>query len=211
MQPLKKELPRSDDVLFVFYDFETTQDTKFSENATEHIPILVCVQHFCLVCEVQEDIETDCVRCGRRRNSFYDDPVCDLLSYLCEPRPWCNKVVAIEHNAKASDSQFILKKAILLKWNPQLILIGLKIISMKMQHIHFLGSISYLPMPLRKLPDRYGLSSQKTCIPHYRNTKANLDYVGPIPDIKYFGADEMSEGERKDSLSWYNKQKDSLR
>jgi len=35
-----------------------------------------------------------------------------------------------------------------------------------------------------------------------------LDYVGPIPDIKYFGADEMSEGEKKDFLSWYNEQKD---
>jgi hypothetical protein len=30
----------------LFYDFETTQDTKFSENATEHIPNLVCVQQF---------------------------------------------------------------------------------------------------------------------------------------------------------------------
>jgi hypothetical protein len=26
MKPLKNEVPRSDDVLFVFYDFETTQD-----------------------------------------------------------------------------------------------------------------------------------------------------------------------------------------
>jgi hypothetical protein len=49
MQPLKNELPRSDNVLFVFYDFETTQDTKFSENATEHIPNLVCVQQFFIV------------------------------------------------------------------------------------------------------------------------------------------------------------------
>jgi hypothetical protein len=38
IQPLKNELPRSDDVLFVFYDFETSQDTKFSDNATEHVP-----------------------------------------------------------------------------------------------------------------------------------------------------------------------------
>ena len=35
-----------------------------------------------------------------------------------------------------------------------------------------------------------------------------MDYVDPIPDIKYFGADEMSEGDRKDFLSWYNEQKD---
>jgi len=116
--------------------------------------------------------------------------------------------VAIAQIAKAFDSQFILQRSILLKWNPQIILTGLKIISMKMQHIHFLDSISYLPRPLRKLPEAFGLSTQKTYFPHYWNTKANLDYVGPIPDIKYFGADEMSESERKDFLSWYNEQND---
>jgi hypothetical protein len=87
MQPLKNELPRSDNVLFVFYDFETTQDTKFSENATEHVPNLVCVQQFCSVCEMQDDIDIDCERCGEKRYSFFDDPVADLLSYLCEQRP----------------------------------------------------------------------------------------------------------------------------
>jgi hypothetical protein len=30
----------------LLYDFETTQYTKFSENATEHITNLVCVQQF---------------------------------------------------------------------------------------------------------------------------------------------------------------------
>jgi len=34
--------------------------------------------------------------------------------------------------------------------------------------------------------------------------------VSPIPDIKYFGPHETSEGERKDLLSWYNEQKDNL-
>ena len=183
----------------MFYDFETTQDTKFSENATEHIPILVCAQQFCTACEMQDDIERDCDRCGRRCHSLYDDPVGDLLSYICEPRPWCNKVVAIAHNAKAFDSQFILKRAVLLKWKLQTILSGLKNISMKMQHLHFLDSISYLPMPLRKLPEAFGLSAKKSWFPHYFNTKTNLDYVGPIPDIGYFGADEM--GREREGIS----------
>jgi len=114
--------------------------------------------------------------------------------------------VAIAHNAKAFDSQFILKRAIPLKWNQQIILSGLKIISMKMQHIHFLDSLSYLSMPLRKLPEAFELSATKSWFPHYYNTKANLGYVGSIPYVKYFGADEMGEGERKDFLSWYNEQ-----
>jgi hypothetical protein len=127
MQPLKNELPRSDNVLFVFYDFETTQHTKVSENGTEHIPNLVCVQQFCSVCEIQDDIDIDYERCGKRRHLFFDDAVGDLLSYLCERRPWCIKVIAIAHNAKAFDSQFILRRAILLKLTPELILTGLKL------------------------------------------------------------------------------------
>jgi hypothetical protein len=209
MQRLSNKLPRSSDVLFVFYDFETTQDTKFSDDATEHVPILVCLQQFCSVCETIEDIDTDCKRCGRRRHSFFEDPVGDMLTYLTQPRPWCKQVVAIAHNAKAFDAHFILKRAIFQKWNPELILNGLKILSMQIEHIHFLDSVNYLPMPLRKLPEAFGLTASKSWYPHYFNTKANLDYVGPIPDIRYYGADEMGEGERRDFLSWYRERKDA--
>jgi len=66
MRPLANELPRSDNVLFVFYYFETTQDTKLTESASVHIPNLVCLQHFCVDCEKDPDIDADCVRCGRR-------------------------------------------------------------------------------------------------------------------------------------------------
>jgi len=73
---------------------------------------------------------------------------------------------------------------------------------MKIQHNHFVDSISYLSMPLRKLPEASGPSARKSWFPHYYNAMANFDYVGPIPDIKYFGA-EMGDGKRKDFLSWY--------
>jgi len=63
MQPLKNELHSADDVLVVFYDFETAQDTKINESATLQIPILVCVQQFCTACEMQDD--EDCARCPR--------------------------------------------------------------------------------------------------------------------------------------------------
>jgi len=62
---------------------------------------------------------------------------------------------------------------------------------MKIHHILFLDSVSYTPMPLRKLPEAFGLAASKLWYPHYFNTKANLDYVGPIPDIEYSGANEM--------------------
>ena len=62
---------------------------------------------------------------------FFNDPVGDLLTYLCEPRPWAGKIVAIAHNAKEFDLYFILNRAIKLKCKLELITNGLKIISMK--------------------------------------------------------------------------------
>jgi len=45
MRPLKNWLPdASDKVLYVFYDFETTQNTQYSDKATLHVPDLVSVQ-----------------------------------------------------------------------------------------------------------------------------------------------------------------------
>jgi hypothetical protein len=76
-----------------------------------------------------------------RGNTFWEDPVGELLNYLCDPRPWANKVVAIAHNAKAYDLHFILNRTILLKWQPELIMNGQKIMSMRVEHLHFLDSI----------------------------------------------------------------------
>ena len=54
MQPLKNVLPSSDGILFVFYDFETTQKTRYSVTAKEHVPNLVCLQEFCSRCEAMK-------------------------------------------------------------------------------------------------------------------------------------------------------------
>ena len=71
MQPLANTLPNSDDVLFVFCDFETTQDTKFTDSATVLVPNLVCLQQFCAQCETKSDIDIDCTRCGKRKHAFF--------------------------------------------------------------------------------------------------------------------------------------------
>ena len=114
MRPLKDDLPPAGDkVLYVFYDFETTQNTSYTDAAKLHLPNLVCVQRFCSRCQNEKD-GVDCVRCGRRKRSFWQDPVGELLSYLNEPRPWASKIFAIAHNAKAFDLHFIINWAIML-------------------------------------------------------------------------------------------------
>jgi hypothetical protein len=208
MRPLKDTVPSDDGVLFVFYDFETTQNTRFSDSATLHVPNLVCVQQVCSQCENVED--GDCQRCGVRKHSFWEDPVASLLAYLCQSRPWVKKVVAIAHNAKAFDLHFILNRAVQLHWKPDLIMNGLKIMCMKMEHLVFLDSVSFLPFPLRKLPQAFGLTARKSWYPHLFNTEENLNYVGPIPDVSYYSTNEMDKSERAEFLAWYEGQRDSV-
>ena len=149
----------------------------------------------------------DYVRCGKRKHTLWADPIGNMLSYLCEPRPWANKIVAIPHNAKAYDLHFSLNRAILLKWKPELITNEAKIICMKIEHLDFLDIVSVLPYALRKLHEAFGLSASKSRYTHYFNTEENLNYVGPIPDVSYYGVKEMSEEERKEFLVWYEKHK----
>jgi hypothetical protein len=85
----------------------------------------------------------------QENHSFWNDPVGDLLNYLCEPRPWASTIVAIAHNAKAFHLHFTLNRAIMLKWNTELITNGLKIISMKMEHLVFFDRVSFLTCALR--------------------------------------------------------------
>jgi len=75
MRPLKDALhPGSEKVLYVFYDIEITQNTRYTNEAKLHVPNPVCGQQFCSRCEDEEDVG-DCVRCGRRKHSFLQDPV----------------------------------------------------------------------------------------------------------------------------------------
>jgi hypothetical protein len=171
MRPLKDDLPTNAiNVLYVFYDFETTLNKGYCDTAKAYVPNLVCVQQFCARCELMEDVSRDYERCGKRRHTFWSDPVGDLLTYLCEPRHWADKIVAIAHNAKEFDLHFILNRAFMLKWKPELITNGLKIIRMKMKHLVFLDSVSFLRPALRKVPEAFGLQASKSWYPHYFNT-----------------------------------------
>ena len=110
---------------------------------------------------VRRSKETDCEECCKKRHSFLEVPVGDLLIYLCEPRPWVNKIVANALNAKVFDLYFILNRATMLKWKPEHITNGLKFIIMKMEHLLFLDSVSFHPCALRKLPLAFVLAATK--------------------------------------------------
>jgi len=84
MRPLKDALlPAVDNVVYVFYDFETTQNTEYTDRVKLHVPNLVCVLRFFFR---YEDVEDGvCVLCVERKHSFWVDTFGALLSYIWEP------------------------------------------------------------------------------------------------------------------------------
>jgi len=72
--------------------------------------------------------------------------------------------VAIAHNAKAFDLHFILYMAIMVKWKTEIITNGLRIISLKMEHLVF-WTVTFLPCAMRKLPEAFGVQATKSWYP----------------------------------------------
>jgi len=86
MRPLKDILPTNAyKVLYVFYDFQTTQNKKYSVTAKAYVHKLLCVQRFCASCK-DVDCEVD-LRDVEGGGFLWNDPVGDLLNYLCETPP----------------------------------------------------------------------------------------------------------------------------
>jgi hypothetical protein len=71
------------------------------------------------------------------------------------------------------------------------------------ENVTWLESLIYLAMPLRTLPEAFGLTIVKSWYPHLFKTAENMNYVGPAPDILYYDTDYVYEFQRKEFLSWY--------
>ena len=112
--------------------------------------------------------------------------------------------MAIAHNAKVFDLHFILNRAIRLKWKPERITNGLKIISMKMKHLVFLVSVSFLPCALRKLPEAVGLQASKSWYPTTLTLRKSSIMLGLFAT---YPMDEMGGREREEFLACYETRK----
>ena len=61
-------------------------------------------------------------------------------------------------------------------------------------NIRIMDSHNFVASPLSAFPKTFGLNElKKGYFPHYFNTNENQNYIGPIPDIKFYGADIMKK------------------
>ena len=70
-------------------------------------------------------------------------------------------------------------------------------------NIKFIDSLCFIPMKLADFPKTFGLTElEKGYFPHLFNRAENQDYVGPMPDVKYYDPNSMSPDDR-DTKTWY--------
>ena len=86
---------------------------------------------------------------------------------------------------------------------------GTKILSMSVENFYFPDSLNFMP-EFKEHAQSVWSHMQEGLLPSFFNTANNLDYVGPYPEPKYYGADFISADDRAQFLAWYEEQKGKI-
>ncbi|KAG8235182.1 hypothetical protein J437_LFUL015488 [Ladona fulva] len=217
MQPVNvKNYSSKNDILYIFFDLECRQDLMFEgkNGMFEHIPVLCVAEQACKACWSEKDSDYLCGSCGIRQHCFAGvDPVEKFFDYLTLPRTQFKQIICIAHNLQGYDGQFLLRHIVSnVKKIPDVLMRGTKIISMRLEGLTFIDSLNFLPMPLAKLPKTFNLdvSIKKGHFPHFFNGADTQNYVGIIPEKKYFGYDYMTSTGKKEFGVWFEGVKDDI-
>lgn len=184
------------------------------------------------------DLCRDCLTIGNRDegtdNNCCTDPTCALrekvfsgfdatyqfCSWLLTPRH--KSFHCLAHNGRGFDFSFILNYCVTeARITPDCIFAGSKLMSMVIGDgldIHFIDSLSFMAMPLKKLPKAFGLKPEseisdcnvtelcKGDFPHKFNCRQHQTYRGPYPDLSFYCIDSMNTAEREKFKEWYSAQ-----
>jgi len=95
------------------------------------------------------------------------------------------------------------------KQKPEIIQAGQKIVYLVQDNVRFVDSINFFGKALRTLPKTFSLPENvhKGWFPHIFSSKDKLNYVGPMPDVEYYGAGHMKRDELKAFEKWYSAEK----
>ncbi|XP_035234161.1 uncharacterized protein LOC118205994 [Stegodyphus dumicola] len=111
---------------------------------------------------------------------------------------------------KGFDGQFVMAWLLEQGTAPEVIPNGSMIMSVRHPslNIRFIDLLNFLPMALAKLPGCFSLTElKKGYFPHLFNSRENQNYVGPLPEPRYYSPDNMSTSARQAFLSWHEAHK----
>lgn len=216
MQPYETRRKVNTKFLYIFYDFECTQNITLGESTNKflHIPNLCIAHQTCNSCFFNENLEVHCDSCGFRKHIFSNENcVSTFLTHFLKSNVHesFDNIIFIAHNMSGYDGHLILN--FLYKnggfGTPNVIINGTKIISIHIgKKVKFIDSLNYFGCALAKLPKMFNIPTHKGFYPHLFNTTDNLEYIGDIPDLKYFAVDSLSADSRKELLDWHMQQKE---
>ena len=84
---------------------------------------------------------------------------------------------------------------------------GAKVLSFKSKPLKFIDSLYFLPMPLAPFPSTFNLTElKKGFFLHLFNTPDNQQYVGRIPDLKFYDPHGIMTKKKEELLSWPSRQ-----
>lgn len=169
---------------YIFFDFEATQDNP----EKRHKVNLGVSEYF--------DNEENIIH-------YNNDEFCEWLF----DKKHSNFTI-IAHNGKGYDYQFIMKWIYTkTSYKPFVIYNGSKIMTFSIKeglNIRFIDSVNFLAMRLTDFSKTFGITEfKKGYYPHYFNTDANTNYIGPMPPASDFGCDSFKNKDREKFLDWY--------
>jgi hypothetical protein len=205
----------------IFFDFESTQERELDNGDKQHIPNLCIAHRCCSWCGLQEkphDTEDfRCVYCTNSKESIREEVLFEGENTVKEFCDWLfdgkkNGSIAIAHNSRGYDAFFIIDYLHAQGIKPVAVIqMGQKILSFEAKGVKFLDSLSFLPMPLSNFPKTFNLTEMKKgYFPHFFNREENWNYIGLIPDIRYFNPDAMTTADRQKFMTWYEQQQEKL-
>lgn len=183
MQKVKAKVPNEK---IMYFDFETDQSTE------EHIVNFAVTQYYD----------------GSERIFEGYGALDDFCRFLFSEKHRGYTLIA--HNMKGFDGQFILHWLLEQGQTPEVIPNGTKLMSIvsKPFNIRIIDSFNFLPMALSSLPKTFGIEElKKGFFPHLFNREENQNYIGDLPDAKFFNPDFMKEADRKHFFEWYMERK----
>ena len=74
--------------------------------------------------------------------------------------------------------------------------------------IRFIDSLSFFLCPLSKLSETFNIDAVKGYFPHKFNIPENQNYIGKIPDEKYYGSNNMKPEDKVKFDKWYSENKE---
>jgi hypothetical protein len=193
---------QSNDQVYITFDYECMLDPETGD----HRPNAVIAHRTCSTCfsKAREEFCDNCYVEEFKTTNCNDE--------FCK---WVLKqegAIVICHNFKSYDSYFIMQYLYDRAVVPDVIMNGMKIMTMTVSRVKFIDSLNFLPMALRQLPPTFGLEEEvrKGYFPHLFNTPQNQDYEGPYPDQEYFDPDSMAPKQREDFVKWYQANKGNI-